>query len=132
MKAAVARELSRPIRVLVVDDEPLFVEMVQAMLDAEAEIEVVGKAGHGLDAVRLAGALGPDVVVMDISMPVMDGIEATRRIRDENPTASILILTGGANVAEIDRARKAGAAGYLTKDRIASDLIRELRAVAAR
>jgi DNA-binding NarL/FixJ family response regulator len=117
---------------LLVDDEPLFVELVQALLGAEEGIEVVGTAPDGKKGVELTRALGPDLVVMDVSMPVMDGIEATRTIRERDPEASVLILTGGSNIAEIDDARKAGAGGYLTKDRIASDLIDEIRGLAAR
>jgi two-component system, NarL family, nitrate/nitrite response regulator NarL len=127
-----AAELPDPVRVLIVDDEPLFVELVQALLGAEEGIEVVGTAPDGKQGVELTGALGPDLIVMDVSMPVMNGIEATRTIRERDPAASVLILTGGSNIAEIDNARKAGAAGYLTKDRIASDLIREVRSLGAR
>jgi two-component system nitrate/nitrite response regulator NarL len=119
------------IRVVIVDDEPLFQEMVQAMLEAEDGIEVVGKAPNGRRGVELAALLDPDVVVMDVSMPVMNGIDATRAIREQDPSACVLILTGGSNIAEIDKARKAGAAGYLTKERIASELITEIRSVAA-
>jgi two-component system nitrate/nitrite response regulator NarL len=133
MKAAAALKMTTgPLRLLIVDDEPLFVEMLEALLEADEGIEVVGKAANGQEALRLAAQLVPDVIVMDVSMPVMNGIEATRAIRDRNPSACVLILTGGLNVAEIDHARKAGAAGYLTKDRIASDLVSELRRVAAR
>ena len=121
-----------PLRLLIVDDEPLFVEMLQALLQEEADIEIVGTAPHGKEAVGLAARLRPDVVVMDLSMPVMNGIEATRAIRGEDPDACVLILTGGASPAEVDDARKAGAAGYLTKDRIAGDLVAEIRNVAAR
>ena len=121
-----------PLRLLIVDDEPLFVEMLQALLQDEADIEIVGTAPHGKDAVGLAARLRPDVVVMDLSMPVMNGIEATRAIRDEDPDACVLILTGGASPVEVDDARKAGAAGYLTQDRIAGDLVAEIRNVAAR
>jgi DNA-binding NarL/FixJ family response regulator len=132
MKSAAAMSMPNPLRLLIVDDEPLFVEMVQALLDAEDDIEVVAKGAHGKDGLRLAAQLRPDVIVMDVSMPVMNGIEATRAILKHNPTACVLILTGGSNIAEIDNARKAGAAGYLTKDRIASDLVAEIRSVAAR
>jgi two-component system, NarL family, nitrate/nitrite response regulator NarL len=92
----------------------------------------VGKARHGREGVKLADELAPDVIVMDVSMPVMNGLEATRAIRERDPNACILILTGGSNIAEVDKARQAGAAGYLTKDRIAGDLIAEIRNVAAR
>jgi DNA-binding NarL/FixJ family response regulator len=73
--------------------------------------------------VQLAAKLGPDVILMDISMPVMDGIEAARQIRGTDDGASILILTGSNSRADVDRARQAGAAGYVTKDRIAAELI---------
>jgi DNA-binding NarL/FixJ family response regulator len=120
------------IRVLIVDDEPLFVEMVEAMLGAERGIEVVGVAADGDEGVRLAAELGPDVIVMDISMPGKNGIDATREIKAQDPTARILILTGGASATDIDEARVAGAAAYLTKDRIAVDFVTELRQLAKR
>jgi DNA-binding NarL/FixJ family response regulator len=120
------------IRVLVADDEPLFVEMVQALLTAESGISVIATARNGRMAVRLAESLKPDVIVMDVSMPVMDGIEATRLIRERNPDACILILTGGTMPKDIDRARKAGAAKYLTKDRIATELIDQIRSLGAK
>jgi DNA-binding NarL/FixJ family response regulator len=130
--AAVAlTNLERSIRVLIVDDEPPFTEMVQALLEVEPGIEVVGTAPDGKQAVALALELAPDVIVMDISMPVMNGLDATREICEQNPTASILILTGGSNVVDVDEARMVGAAGYLTKDRIAGELIAEIRNLGA-
>ena len=120
------------ISVLIVDDEPLFVEMVEAMLGAERGIEVVGMAADGDEGVRLAAELEPDVIVMDISMPGKNGIDATREIKAQNPQARILILTGGASTSDIDEARLAGAAAYLTKDRIAVDFVTELRELAKR
>ena len=119
------------VRVLIADDEPLFVEMVQTMLAAEG-IEVVGSANDGLEAVEKTLALGPDVTLMDVSMPVLDGIEATQRIRKDAPRACVLVLTGSTAVAEVDRARKAGAAAFLPKDRIASDLVATIAELAAR
>jgi two-component system nitrate/nitrite response regulator NarL len=124
-----APNMQRLIRVLIVDDEPLFTDMLQALLQVEDGIEVVGKAQHGRQAVELANDLDPDVIVMDVSMPVMDGIDATREIRQQNPTATILILTGGSIITEIDQARAAGAAGYLTKDRIGGELVDEIRSL---
>jgi DNA-binding NarL/FixJ family response regulator len=132
MNSTAAAEMPDSLRVLIVDDEPLFAEMVRTLLEAEEGLEVVGMAPDGKRGVELAGSLDPDVVIMDVSMPVMNGIDATRAIRDRNPGACVLILTGGSTIAEVDNARKAGAAGYLTKDRIASDLVREIRSVAAR
>jgi len=114
---------ARPVRVLVADDEQLFVETVQALLADDERVEVVGTATNGQDAVDLAKALSPDLTLMDISMPVLDGIEAARRIRLEHPDACILILTGSSISADIDRARQAGVAGFLTKDRLGTQLV---------
>ena len=127
--AAMAPNMQRLIRVLIVDDEPLFTEMLQALLQVEEGIDVVGKAQHGRQGVQLANDLDPDVIVMDVSMPVMNGIDATREIRDRDPTATILILTGGSSITEIDQARTAGAAAYLTKDRIGGELVDEIRSL---
>jgi DNA-binding NarL/FixJ family response regulator len=131
-EATAAAQVAAEINVLIVDDEPLFVQMVEAMLASEQGIVVVGTAEHGKDGLEQAERLDPDVVVMDISMPVMNGIEATREIRARNPDACVLILTGGSNIGEVDEARKAGAAGYLTKDRIASELVAEIRSLGGR
>ena len=111
-----------PVRVLIADDESPFVEMVVALLAAENRIDVVGKARNGMEAVELADRLAPDMTLMDISMPVLDGVEATRRIRQSDPDACVLMLTGSNVPADIDRCRQAGAAGYLTKDRVGSQL----------
>ena len=127
-----AQPYSDRVRVLVVDDEPLFVEMIEAMLSAEPGIQIVETAGDGHAAVGLAGEFDPDVIIMDVSMPIMDGIEATLKIRQADPDACVLILTGGSSLADIDRARKAGAAAYLTKDRISTDLVAEIRNLGAK
>ncbi len=127
-----AETLPADIRLLIADDEPLFVEMIQAMLSAEPGIHVVGTARDGREAVRLAKELQPDIIVMDISMPAMDGIDATREIRRSNADACVLILTGGKTIGDVDRARQAGAAAYVTKDRIATDLVSEIRSLGAK
>jgi DNA-binding NarL/FixJ family response regulator len=127
-----AAALPSEIGVLVADDEPLFVEMIQAMLSAEEGIEVVATAPNGRAAVRLASDLDPDVILMDVSMPIMDGIDATARIRERDPHACVLILTGGTAPGDVDRARKAGAAAYITKDRISTDLITEIRSLGSK
>jgi DNA-binding NarL/FixJ family response regulator len=111
------------IRVLIADDHRLFAEALEAILAGDDRIKVVGHAGDGREAVRLAGELKPDVVLMDISMPVLDGIEAARQISKADGGACILMLTGSNSRSDVDRARKAGAAGYVTKDRIAAELI---------
>jgi DNA-binding NarL/FixJ family response regulator len=120
------------IRVLIADDHRLFAEALEVILTADPRISVVGHAADGEEAVRLAKELHPDVVLMDISMPVMDGIEAARAIRRENGDACILMLTGSNSRADVDGARRAGAAGYVTKDRIASELIDAIVEIAAR
>jgi two-component system, NarL family, nitrate/nitrite response regulator NarL len=114
---------TRPVRVLVADDEALFVESVAALLHNDERVKVIGTASNGQDAVDLARALHPDVTLMDISMPVLDGIEAARRIRLALPDATILVLTGSSTAADVDRARQAGVAGFLTKDRIGTQLV---------
>ena len=120
---AAASNLERPIRVLIADDHRLFAEALEAILGGESRIEIVARARNGAEALELALELDPDVVLMDISMPVMDGIEATRRIREARSDACVLMLTGSNASADVDRAREAGAAGYVTKDRIASELV---------
>jgi DNA-binding NarL/FixJ family response regulator len=84
---------------------------------------VVGHAHDGEKAVELAAAEKPDVVLMDISMPRLDGVEAARQIKKRRRSARVLMLTGSSDAADVARAREAGAAGYVTKDRIASELI---------
>ena len=120
----------RPVRVLIADDEPLFVDSVAALLNNDERVKVIGTASNGQDAVDLASALQPDVTLMDISMPMLDGIEAARRIRLALPDATILILTGSSIAADVDRARQAGVAGFLTKDRIGTQLVNAILEVA--
>jgi len=122
----------RPVRVLIADDEPLFVETVQALLAGDERVEVVGTAVNGKDAVELAVALAPDVTLMDISMPILDGIEATRRIREQLPAACVLVLTGSSISADVDRARQAGVAAFLTKDRLGTQLVNAILEVGRR
>jgi DNA-binding NarL/FixJ family response regulator len=111
------------IRVLIADDQRLFAEALEAILAGDDRIEVVAHAGDGREAARLALDLDPDVILMDISMPVMDGFQAAREIRKRDAEVSILMLTGSNSRDDVDRARKAGASGYVTKDRIAAELI---------
>ena len=118
-------------RILIVDDHLLFAEALEAILSVEPGIEVVGHAATGTDAVRQAGELEPDVVLMDISMPGVDGLEATRRILSRQPGTRIVMVTGSDAHQDVDAARTAGAAGYVTKDRIAAELITAISGVAA-
>ena len=114
---------SSEIRFLIADDHRLFAETLEALLTTEDRVDVVGSARDGKEAVRLTRKLKPDVILMDISMPVMDGFAATRRIRKDREDACVLMLTGSNSRTDVDLARKAGAAGYVTKDRIAAELI---------
>jgi DNA-binding NarL/FixJ family response regulator len=121
-----------PISVLIADDHRLFTEALDAILSADLRIAVAGTARNGKEAVDLERQVEPDVVLMDIDMPVMDGVEATRRIRERRGDARVLMLTGSNARTDVDRARRVGAAGYVTKDRIASELIDAILEVAGR
>jgi DNA-binding NarL/FixJ family response regulator len=114
------------VRVLIVDDHRLFAEALRAILSADERIDVVGLATSGEEAVRLTDELEPDVVLMDISMPGAGGVVATRRILTEHRDVQVLIVTGSNSHQDVDAARSAGAAGYVTKDRIAAELIRAI------
>jgi DNA-binding NarL/FixJ family response regulator len=120
---AASTNLPHRIRVLIADDHRLFAEALEAILEGDTRIDVVGRARNGREAVDLATTLTPDVVLMDISMPVMDGVEATAAITQSAPGVHVLMLTGSNSRSDVDRSRRAGAAGYVTKDRIASQLI---------
>jgi DNA-binding NarL/FixJ family response regulator len=127
-----ATNLQKSIRVLIADDHRLFAQALEAILSTDDRIAIAGHARDGREAVELSAQLGPDVILMDIAMPVMDGFEATRQIRTTTPDACILMLTGSNSRTDVDRARKAGAAGYVTKDRIAAELIDAIMEVVAR
>ena len=120
------------VRVLIADDQRLFAEALEAILATDGRIHVVGRAGNGEAAVDLARDERPDVVLMDIAMPVMDGIRATEAIRDEVPEARVIVLTGSDAPQDVSRARAAGAAGFVTKDQIAGDLVRAILDAAAK
>jgi DNA-binding NarL/FixJ family response regulator len=122
---------SKTISVLIADDHRLFAEALEAILEAEPGIEVVGRARNGEEAVQQALALEPDVILMDIAMPGVDGVEATKRIRKKRRSACVLMLTGSNARTDVARAREAGAAAYVTKDRIAAQLIEAIRELAA-
>ena len=111
-----------PIRVLVADDQPVFAAMLEAVLMRDGRVEVVGRAANGREALELAAKLTPDVILMDISMPLMDGLEATRRLRELDSPARVLMLTESHLPGDVVRSQKAGAAGYVPKTRIASQL----------
>jgi DNA-binding NarL/FixJ family response regulator len=120
-----------PIRVVIADDHPLFRDGLRAMFDSEPDIELVGEAATGLEAVSLAGQLLPDVALMDIQMPDLDGIEATRRVMAESPNTRVLVVTMFEDDDSVLAAMRAGARGYVVKGMRSSDAIRAIRAVAA-
>jgi DNA-binding NarL/FixJ family response regulator len=127
-----ARKLPESIRVLIADDHRLFAQALEAILATDDRIEVAGHARDGREAVELTRSLHPHVILMDIAMPVMDGFQATKQILSETPGTCVLMLTGSNARTDVDRARKSGAAGYVTKDRIAAELIDAIIEVVSR
>ena len=129
----VARQQHK-VRVLVVDDDPDFVEAAKVSLAADRRIEVVGGAGSGEEAVRQAASLRPEVVAMDVAMPGLDGIEATRLIRKDQPECQVVLVSGSIFVERGDEgdeaARAAGASAYVVKSRAVLDLAEVVVAVA--
>jgi two-component system, NarL family, response regulator LiaR len=119
------------IRVLLADDHSVVRKGVREFLEEEADIEVVGEAGDGVQAVELAASLRPDVVVMDIKMPGLSGVEATKRIRKDAPGVRVLALTAYDDDPYIFGLLEAGAGGYVLKTAESRELIRAIRAVAA-
>ena len=121
--------MSQTIRVLIADDHVVVRKGIRALLATEPGIDVVGEATDGAEAVRAAAELSPDVILMDIVMPTMDGIEAVRRIMAAQPGSRILMLTSFATDDQIFPALKAGALGYLLKDTGPEDLVQAIRQV---
>lgn len=119
------------IRVLIADDQALMRGGFRMILEAEPDLEVVGEAIDGADAVRGFGRSHPDVVVMDVRMPSMDGIEATRRITELDDSARVLMLTTFDLDEYVYGAMRAGASGYMLKDTPAADLVNAVRVIAA-
>ncbi|WP_322798359.1 response regulator transcription factor [Thermoflexus sp.] len=120
----------RKIRILIADDHPVLRRGLKALIEEEQDMEVIGEAGNGLEAVQLAERLRPDVVIMDISMPELDGLEATRRIRERSPFTYVLILTVHAHERYLFPVLKAGASGYVRKTAADEELIEAIRVVA--
>jgi DNA-binding NarL/FixJ family response regulator len=118
------------VRVLLVDDQALFREALGVLLDVADGVEIVGEAGDGAEAIAKAAELRPDVVLMDLRMPVLDGIAATRRLRVEQPEVRVLALTTFDDDEEVFAALRAGAVGYLLKDVGSARLVEALHAAA--
>lgn len=120
---------ARPIRVLLVDDQPLFRYALADLIAEQADLEVVGQAENGVQAVEQASALLPDIVVLDIEMPVMDGVEAARLIRERLPQVRVVMLTVDDDDDHLLNAVRLGVHGYLLKDLRPEELYDQLRAV---
>ena len=118
------------IRLLIVDDHPIVRDGLRGAFTGSAEFAVVGEAAHGAEAVAQATALRPDVVLMDLRMPEMDGVEATRQLQQQVPSARILVLTTFDTDSDVLPAIEAGATGYLLKDAPVEDLLRAVRSAA--
>ncbi len=119
-----------PIRILLVDDQALFREGLRTLLSVHADLEVVGEAGNGEEALRLAAAAHPNVVLMDVQMPVLDGVAATRRLRAAQPECHVIMLTTFDDDEKVFEGLRAGAVGYLLKDAPSEKLIEAIRAAA--
>jgi NarL family two-component system response regulator LiaR len=121
--------MAESIRVLIVDDHAVVREGLRALIDVDPELELVGEAADGVEAVQKARSLQPDVILLDLVMPRMGGIEAIGEIKQENPGARILVLTSFAEDDKVFPAIKAGALGYLLKDSSAQELLLAIRDV---
>ena len=119
-----------PIRVMIVDDQVLFREGIRLLLSVQTDIEVVGEAGDGEEAIKLAAKLRPAVVLMDLQMPRLDGVEATRRLHEMMPECRVIILTTFEDDEFVFEGLRAGATGYLLKDTSAEALVEAIQAAA--
>ena len=120
--------MTESVAVLIADDHPVVRIGLRGMLEGERGIEVLGEATDGEEAVELTRRLGPDVVLMDLKMPNLDGVEATARIREQHPGSHVLVLTTSDSGADILRAIEAGATGYILKDAPREELMGAIRA----
>src|SRR5215467_8458676 len=118
------------IRILLADDHAVVRQGFKMILEAQPDMEIVGEAGNGREAVELAGQLRPDVVVMDVAMPELNGIEAARRLVDTMPHAKVLALSMHKDSVYVREILRAGARGYLLKDSVAADLVAAVRSIA--
>jgi len=116
-------------RILLVDDHAIMRDGIRALVSVEDDIEIIGEASDGKEAVEKSAQLNPDLIIMDIAMPKMDGLEATRRIKKKQPSMKVLVLTQHDNQEYVLSVIKAGASGFVPKKAVGSDLIAAIRAV---
>lgn len=120
-----------PIRILIADDHPVIRSAIASVIEREPDMQLIGSALHGLDAVRLFEEQRPDITLMDINMPIMDGIEAIRKIRSTHPEARIIVLTNFDSDQDVQQGLGAGAMAYLLKDASPEQLIQTIKTVHA-
>ncbi len=120
-----------PVRIVLADDHTIMRNGLRLMLERQKEFQVVGEASNGREALEVVNGAKPDVVILDIAMPLLNGIEAAKRILSEHPKTAVLILSMHADEGYILKALKAGARGYLLKDSAETDLIQAIRAICA-
>ena len=122
---------TQTVRVLIADDQTLFRVGLARLLEEDPRVEIVGQAGDGVEAVKLAGSVAPDVILMDLKMPNLDGIEATRQVLAKYPSVKVLLLTTFEADNHVIQALKAGASGYILKDSRPDSIVSSLLAVMA-
>jgi DNA-binding NarL/FixJ family response regulator len=122
--------MTPPVRILIVDDQQLFREGLHTLLSVQPDLQVVGEARNGEEALRLAGALKPDVILMDLRMPVLNGVAATRHLKRTQPEIKVIVLTTFDDDEDVFEGLRAGAVGYLLKDVASEKLVEAIRAVA--
>jgi DNA-binding NarL/FixJ family response regulator len=124
-----SRRQTAKTRIILADDHPLLRKALKDLLQKETDFEIVGEAGDGKEAVRLATEMSPDVVIMDISMPLMDGLEATQQIKARHPNVAVLVLTVHTDDECILEILQTGAAGYLVKSIFGEEIVQAIRSV---
>lgn len=122
--------MSTPIRVLIVDDQALFREGLHTLLSVQTDLQIVGEARNGEEALRLAATYEPDIILMDLHMPILDGVAATRRLQSSQPAIKVIVLTTFDDDEDVFEGLRAGAVGYLLKDVPSEKLVEAIRGVA--